>query len=185
MKFDDLVKMIVEADETQAPAIQARQVNPNNPNPQPISAGPKMAAKTTGGEEASTGKIYFCEIATKAIDNANKNKGKFPYMDRIIAEYADGINKLKSVGVGKINYSTLKKENKDGDTYEFVDALELPNGDKVPHWPIALSVEIDDENIQKQMGQKYKKMMLRDVASKEAGGGEAGKEAEDIATALG
>lgn len=179
MKFDDLVKMVVEANEAQAP------VAPTTPAPGQGQLA--KAATVSSGQEAGNegGKIYFCEVATKAIDNANKNKGMFPYMDRVIAQYADGIKKLQAAGVGKIDYATLKKENVEGDTYEFVNTLELPNGEKIEHWPIALSVEIDDEGIQKQMGQKFKKAMLKTVASKEAGGGEAGKEAEDIATALG
>lgn len=177
MKFDDLVKLVIEANEDQAGA----------PAPQAGGSQPMAMAKASAGQdqEQEGGKIYFCEVATKAIDNANAHKGKYPYMDRMIAQYAAGINKLKSAGVGKLNYSTLKKESIEGDTYEFVDALEFPNGEKIEHWPIALSVEIDDETIQKQLAQKWKKAMLKNVASKEAGGGEAGKEAEDIATALG
>jgi len=157
MKFDDLVSMVMEAN--------------NNPTPE-------------GGDTNQGGKFYFCEVATKAIKNAQENGGKYPYMERVIAKYSDAIKKLTSIGVGKVNYSTLKKVNMDGDTYE-ITTLELPNGEKVENFPIALSVEIDDEQVQNELGKKYKKMELRNVASKEAGGGEAGKEAEDIANALG
>ncbi len=157
MKFDDLVSMVMEAN--------------NDPAPE-------------GSEADQGGKFYFCEVATKAIKNAQANGGKYPYMERVMTKYADAIKKLTSIGVGKLNYSTLKKVNMDGDTYELT-TLELPNGEKVENFPIALSVEIDDEQVQNELGKKYEKMELRNVANKEAGGGEAGKRAEDFLTALG
>jgi hypothetical protein len=183
MKFNDLVKMVYEANEAQAPAAEAQA--PAAPTPSQGQLA-KAVTVSSGQEDSKEGeKIYFCEVATKAIDNANKNKGMFPYMDRVIAQYADGIKKLQASGVGKINYATLKKESIEGDTYEFVDVLELPNGEKVEHWPIALSIEIDDTGIQKEMSETYRHMELRNIANKEAGGGEAGKRAEDFLDALG
>ena len=157
MKFDDLVSMVMEAN--------------NDPAPE-------------GSEADQGGKFYFCEVATKAIKNAQDNGGKYPYMERVMAKYSDAIKKLTSIGVGKVNYSTLKKVNMDGDTYELT-TLELPNGEKVENFPIALSVEIDDQQVQDELGKKYKKMELRNRANRAAGGGEAGKEAEDIVNALG
>jgi hypothetical protein len=66
-----------------------------------------------------------------------------------------------------------------------VDPLELPDGSKIRDWPIILSLEIDDKSVQEALGERFKKLWLLSIANKAAGGGKAGKEAEDIANALG
>jgi hypothetical protein len=133
----------------------------------------------------SSAKSYFCELATGLIKKVDQEKALYPYMTKVVARHKKEIKQLKKQQVGKVDYRNLKRMDILGDVYEVVDTLELPDGSKIRDWPIILSLEIDDKSVQEALSERFKKLWLLSIANKEAGGGEAGKRAEDFLTALG
>lgn len=130
-------------------------------------------------ENDSQGKCYYCELAADLIQNVNQNKALHPYMANIIKRYGNRIAQLKKMEVGKLDYQNLKNKKIGDNTYEVVDPLELPNGRQIADWPIVLSLEIDEEKIQKKLADKYTERMsleraCRSVSYKDRRRAEAG-----------
>jgi len=135
-------------------------------------------------ENDSQGKCYYCELAADLIQNVTQNKALHPYMANIIKRYGNGIAQLKKMEVGKLDYQNLKNKKIGDNTYEVVDPLELPNERQIADWPIALSLEIDEEKIQKKLANKYTERMSLERAFRNLSY-KARKDAEEIYRALG
>jgi hypothetical protein len=110
---------------------------------------------------------YFCELATLTIKKAQRDKKRHASFVELVSQYKKAIRQLKSYGVGRFDYSNRKIKDINGRPHEVIDLLELPNGSGIRNWPTVLSVEIDDDDYQSELGEKFKTEEMLAIAFKD------------------